>query len=142
MSRNNVFVLDASALIALILQEPGYRVVQGIFEHGEVKATPIAVAETLDVVRHKRGKPSQEVFDSLIGLGLEIVDLNSKDVLEIDFIQRQGEIAAQKLGLTRQLSMADAACLALGYRLNVRVVFSDSFWEKMDLHGIQLLSFR
>ena len=70
------------------------------------------------------------------------MDLNSKDVLEIDFIQKQGEIAAQKLGLTRQLSMADAACLALGYRLNARVVFSDSFWEKMDLHGIELVSFR
>lgn len=142
LTENKRFVLDASALIALILEERGYKVVQGIFEKGEVLATPIAVAETLGIMRIKRGKPAQEVFDGLVGLGLEIVDLIPKDALEIAFIQKQGDLAAQAMGISRQLSMADASCLALGFRLGARVIYSDSFWEKMNLPGIQLVAFR
>ncbi len=142
MDQNNRFVLDASALIALILQEPGYKVVQGIFENGEALATPIAVAETLGIVRLKRGKPAREVFDGLIGYGLAIVNLIPEDALEIAFIQSQGDIAAQALGTTRKLSMADASCLAVGYRLDLPVIYSDSFWSELKLPRIQLIAFR
>ena len=140
--QNNRFVLDASALLALILQEPGQKVVQGIFDNGQALATPIAVAETLGIVRLKRGKPAQEVFDGLIGFGLTIVNLVPEDALEIAFIQSQGDIAAQSMGTTRKLSMADAACLALGYRLGAPVIYSDSFWSQLKLPGIRLIAFR
>ena len=90
----------------------------------------------------KKGKAPQEVFDALVGLGLDIVELIPDDALEIALIQRQGEIASQKMGTPRQLSMADAVSLAVGFRLNAIVVYSDSFWEKLSLPGIQLISFR
>jgi PIN domain nuclease of toxin-antitoxin system len=142
VAQNNRFLLDASALIALVLAERGSKIIETIFEKGEVFATPIAVAESIGVIRLKRGKSPQEVFDSLVGLGLFIVELTAADVLEIDFIQRQGEAAAQALGKPRQLSMADAACLAVGFRLQATVIYSDSFWEKMSLPGIDIIAFR
>ena len=142
LTENKRFVVDASALIALILEERGYKIVQTIFEKGEAFTTPLAVAETLGIIRIKRGKSARELFDGLIGLGLNIVDLIPEDALEIAYIQSQAAKLSDKNGSPQHLSMADAACLALGFRLNVPVIYSDSLWERIELPGIKLTSFR
>lgn len=136
------YVLDASALIAIIAKEGGWKTVNKILATGNAVATPIALAETFQVAKRKFGFRSDEVRSALVGLGLGIEDIVDVDADEIAFIQERASIAAAKIGANRQLSMADAACLALGKRLGARVIFSDSFWEIIDLAGIKVLPFR
>lgn len=136
------YVLDASALIAIIAKEGGWKTVNKILETGNSVATPIALAETFQVARRKYGFSSDEVRSALFGLGLGIEAIVDEDAEEIAFIQERAEIASARIGANRKLSMADAACLALGKRLSARVIFSDSFWEIIDLAGIEVLPFR
>ena len=111
-------------------------------ETGRAVTTPIAIAEVFQVSKHKFGVKAEEVRNALVGLGLRIEALVDEDADEIAFIQERAEIAAAKIRAKRQLSMADAACLALGKRLGASVIFSDFFWEIIDLAGIKVLPFR
>ena len=142
MKKENLFVLDASALIAIIGQEVGWRIVDRVLETGRGISTPIALVEAFGSARRKRGMNRGEVSTMLTGLGLRIEPLIEQDADEIDIILERAELAAARLGSPRQLSIADAACLALGRRLDAKVVFSDSFWEIIDLPGIQITPFR
>lgn len=139
---NNGYVLDASALIAIIAKEGGWKTVNKILATGNAVATPIALAEVFQVAKRKYGFRSDEVRSALVGLGLRIENIVDEDADEIAFIQERAEVAAARIGASRKLSMADAACLALGKRLSARVIFSDSFWEIIDLAGIEVLPFR
>ena len=85
---------------------------------------------------------SDEVRNALVGLSLKIEEIVADDADEIAFILERAEIASAKIGSKRALSMADAVALALGKRLGATVIFSDSFWEIIDLAGIKVLPFR
>lgn len=139
---NEGFVLDASALIAIIAQESGWKTVAKILETGKAVTTPIALAEVFHVARRKFGVTSDEVRNALVGLSLKIEEIVADDADEIAFILERAEIASAKIGSKRALSMADAVALALGKRLGATVIFSDSFWEIIDLAGIKVLPFR
>lgn len=142
MAKNQLFVLDASALIALVCQERGWNVINAILASGNAVATPIAIAEAFGSLRRKKSMKSQRVLDDLLALGLEIVELLPEDAREMDFIQERADLAAAKIKSPKQLSIADAACMAVGDRLNATVVFSDNFWNIVDLPGIEIQAFR
>lgn len=142
MERDGFFVLDASALVAIVGRELGWPIVEKVLKTGRAIATPIALAEVFSVTRRKFGMNRSEVFALLTGLGLSIEPLIEQDAEEIDFILEKANQAAKQSGGSRQLSIADAACLAVGRRLDAKVVFSDSYWERIDLPGIQITPFR
>lgn len=142
MERDDCFILDASALIAIVGREIGWPIVEKVLKTGQAIATPIALAEVFNSTRRKFGMNRSEVFALLAGLGLSIEPLIEQDAEEIDFILEKADQAAKRIGNSRQLSIADAACLAVGRRLDAKVVFSDSFWEIIDLPGIQITPFR
>ena len=46
-------MLDASAMVAVLIQEPGHDVVERILESGRAATTPLAMTEALNVCRRK-----------------------------------------------------------------------------------------
>lgn len=136
-----VAVLDASALCALVLKELGHEVIERIVAAGVVSST-INLAETLTVCRRQgHRQPSEDLLADLSALGIEMSPVIDQDCLEIaNLLRRSDELRDrdQRLG---SLSIADATCIALGRRLELPVVASDSRWELLEV-GVDVLPFR
>jgi ribonuclease VapC len=120
------WVLDASALLALLNREPGSDRVMA--------ALPDAVMLSInfsEVVAKlaKEGREASEIRFYLDSLGLEIVDFNQPLAYRTGFL----------LPLTKTigLSLGDQACLALAESLGVPALTSDRAWATLNL-GIQV----
>lgn len=141
MVRNTL--LDASALIALILRERGWKVIDSLAETGMAMTTSIALLETFEVCRLKKTGLTQDEIRSLIILkGISIVSVEEEDAIEGGFIYRIVSEHNEKGGIRVQVSLGDVSLLAAGKRLEAVVVFSDNQWELIDLPGIEISPFR
>lgn len=122
----NRSVLDASALLAYLNDEPGADVVEkalaagsaiGTVNWAEVlsKAMETGIApETLATELEKRG---------ILGNTLDVLPLTIEDSMEI----------ARLRPLTKSfgLSRGDKACLALGKRLRIPILTADRIWAEV-----------
>lgn len=120
------WVLDASALLALLNREPGSDRVMA--------ALPDAVMLSInfsEVVAKltKEGREASEIRFYLDSLGLKIVDFNQSLAYRTGFL----------LPLTKTigLSLGDRACLALAESLGIPALTSDRAWATLNL-GIQV----
>lgn len=109
-------VLDASALLAWLFDEPGGESVAEILP--EVRICSLNWSEVLQK-SFARGADVAGLRSELEALGLMIVPFDVTDA----------EQAARLWEKVRHLSLADRACLALGVRLGVTVWTADRNWE-------------
>lgn len=122
-------VLDASALLAILNQEPGYerwvdRVASAVI--GAVNLSEV-IAKLADV-----GMPEPEIQQAVKPLGLEV----------IPFDERQAWTAGMLRPVTRPsgLSFADRACLALALQMKLPALAADRNWKRLRIGvRIQLL---
>ena len=119
-------VLDASALLALLLGEEGADRVKPHLAGGCVSA--VNYSEVLTRATHLCGS-----FDE----AKRRVDRHNWTVVGFD--AAQAALAASLLPLTRPLglSLGDRVCLALGLSLGSTVVTADRAWGSLDL-GIRI----
>lgn len=115
-------VLDSSAVLALILGEPGADRVNRIVANSLISA--VNLSEIVSKLC-ERGN-SIEVVSEMIGA----LYLNSED-----FDEQQAYVAGSLRAATRPLglSFGDRACLALALRENAIVVTADKAWQKLSL---------
>ncbi len=113
-------VLDASALLALVLAESGESVVRARGENGLISA--VNYSETL-------AKLAERGFDDV--LGQRMLDLLDLEIVPFD--QEQALAAARWRAKTRALglSFADRACLALAKTRSVSVLTADRQWQTL-----------
>ncbi|HYN41987.1 MAG TPA: type II toxin-antitoxin system VapC family toxin [Thermoanaerobaculia bacterium] len=112
-------VLDASAILVLINDEPGAAAVAEALEDAVVSAVNLSevVAKLLDA-----GMPRDEAEDTLGGLGLEVLPFNEAAAWSA---------AALRTGTKKAgLSLGDRACLALARELGLPALTSDTAWAK------------
>ena len=141
MSR--ISLLDASALVALILREPGWKTIDAIAESGLALTTPIALAETFEICWQKKTGISQDEIRKLLDLkNLQIVPVVEEDGAEAGYIYKKAADHNSKSKVKIRVSLADVILLAVGKRLDAIVVFSDNAWELIDLPGIEIRPFR
>jgi len=119
-------VLDASALLAYLQNEPGAALVDKV-----LNKSVISTVNWAEVVQKSlsRGVDLEGLREDLEAIGLRI----------LPFTVSQAEIAG-KLWLTTRalgLSLGDRACLALGLELCVPVVTTDKIWQKLEL-GLEI----
>lgn len=114
-------VLDSSALLALILEEPGAQFVGML---AESHASAVTLTETIEVLTRKG-----DSFEAARARMLRIVTTVEP------FDRRQGEIAALLLTRHRRagLGLGDAACLALAIDLQAEVLTADRIWATLGL---------
>jgi ribonuclease VapC len=119
----NKAVLDASAILAIIHQEPGYeKLTPNLLARSVVSAVNVAEVQS-KLVSH--GWPPEEAWEDATSPVQEIVPFDA------DHARIAGDLAAQ----TRQLglSLGDRACLALGLALKAPVYTSEKVWKTLRL---------
>ena len=117
------YVLDASALLALLNQEQGSERVASCIANGAVIST-VNLSEVVAKLSDA-GVPEEVIREALSVLGIVIVDFDT--VLAYD--------AGLLRPLTRQvgLSLGDRACFALARRFELPAVTTDKVWETLSL---------
>ena len=122
-------VLDASALLAYLRDEPGADRVDGLLVDARMASVNWAevVQKSLSA-----GVNVDGMLEDLQALGMRIEP----------FLPVDGERAGRLWPLTRRqgLSLGDRACLSLGLRLSLTVVTCDRAWAQLPIElEIQLL---
>lgn len=129
-------MLDASAFLAYLRDEPGAEIVENALIDGcyisiinwvEVLSKVVDLGESPDeIIKRLRD-------EGLLENSLEIIACNEEDAITI----------AKFRPLTKSagLSLGDRACLALGKRLNLPVLTADKVWNSLSL-GITITLIR
>jgi PIN domain nuclease of toxin-antitoxin system len=127
---DNAAVADASAILALLKQEP----------FGKLDPRRLFGA-TISAVN------LSEVLERLCSGGLGAADAD-KAIAELnlrvaDFDEAQARVAAYLRPRTRQagLSLGDRACLALAISLGCPVITADRVWASLDV-GVEIVVIR
>lgn len=121
-------VLDASALLAYLRDEPGKLAVEATLAAGAIISV-VNYAEVLSRLSDS-GVDVANANRRLRDLGLLGGLLGIEPLLEEDAV----EIARLRVVTRAQgLSLGDRACLATGLRLNRTVLTADRVWARLDL---------
>ena len=119
-------VIDASALLALLQDEPG--------SDGVAEALPEAIISAVNVSEVvaklcDKGFESDEARETIELLPLNVIDFDLAQAVETGLLR----------GPTRALglSLADRACLALAARSESKALTADRAWAKVDV-GIDI----
>jgi PIN domain nuclease of toxin-antitoxin system len=125
-------VLDASALLAYLGDEPGADVVAGAVAGGAAIST-VNLAEALSTAA-ARGVDAEALVAELTASGLLEGAITVEPFTTADAIE-----AGRLRPLTRAagLSLGDRACLALGQRLSTAVLTADTGWDRLAL-GVEV----
>lgn len=115
-------VLDASALLAYLQEEPGGEAIEGALVEAVMSSVNWAEVVQKSVAA---GVVVEGMREDLEVLGLEIAPFTPED----------GEMAGRLWLQTRQggLSLGDRACLSVGIRLAVPVLTCDRNWATLGL---------
>ncbi len=119
-------LLDASALLALLNDEPGQERVAAVLPGARIIAVNLAeaAAKLLDY-----GVPPRSTRTSLAEIGIAIEPFSAEMAWEAALLRS----ATRTLGL----SLGDRACLAGGRVLGLPVLTADRAWAELDL-GIEI----
>lgn len=119
-------VLDASALLALMNDEPGAITVRETLPEAVISAVNLAevVSKLVD-----RGMPEAQIFN----------DLGELSLSDVPFDVQQAYATGLLRAATRSwgLSLGDRACLSLALQLPSPVITTDRAWAELDL-GVEV----
>lgn len=124
---NEEIILDASAVLALLNEEPGHEQVAKLLE-GALIST-VNFSEVITVLS-----------DANIPLN-EAEEMTSAIISEIiPFDQKQAMLAASLRKTTRPygLSFGDRACIALAKTRKSLVLTADKIWGKLHIEGVKI----
>lgn len=121
-------VLDSSAILAVILEEPGAQRVEAHLPGGRVSA--VNVGEVVAKLRDL-GMPEPTANEVMVGLQLDVHAHDMRAALAAGHLRPQTRAAG--------LSLGDRACLALARALGLPTVTSDRSWLAIaDEIGVQV----
>jgi PIN domain nuclease of toxin-antitoxin system len=122
-------VLDSSALLALLLGEPGSETVKAVLPGALLSA--VNLAEVISKLC-ERGMPADEARAAIEATGVRIVDF------DIDQACLSGEL--RPVTRSAGLSLGDRACLALARLRQLPAMTADTPWR--DLKGFEVIFIR
>ena len=116
------YVLDASALLAVLFGEPGAERVEAVLPVAIISAANWSevVAKLID-----KGLPVEEALS----------DLGQLDITVVPVSREHAELAGTLRATTRSagLSLGDRLSLALGIQSNATVLTSDRAWGRLEV---------
>ena len=130
-TRPSSCVLDASALLALLHDEPGAEAVEPLLDEAVISSVNWS-----------------EVAQKSLGRGVELAglrgDLEALGLRIVPFVVEDAEAAAVLRAHTVNLglSLADRACLALAGRLGVPALTTDRTWAQLEIETVSVRSVR
>lgn len=121
-------LLDASALLAVLFEEPGADEVVFALRCGAVMSA-VNVAEVAARLHRDRWS-AEDVARMVKDVGIEVVPFDSDAALLSGWYHRD----TAELGL----SLGDRACLATAATLGLPVLTADREWGKLSLRGVRV----
>jgi PIN domain nuclease of toxin-antitoxin system len=115
-------VLDASAVLALLNQEPGSETISQFLDRAAISA--VNFSEVIAKLA-EAGVPQVAAVQILDSLSLEVTAFDQAQAIEAGMLRP----ITKSLGL----SLGDRACLALGLALNQPVVTTDRQWANLNI---------
>lgn len=115
-------VLDASALIAFLLDEPGEKVVSAVIDNFFISS--VNFAEVISKFS-ERGMSHSEAKKMLAVFVNNVIDFDTSQAFKAGELRRN----TKHLGL----SLGDRACLALATTLNLTAYTCDESWRSTGL---------
>ena len=119
-------VLDSSALLALLNDEPGADVVAGLLRNSAMSTVNIS---EVTAKLAEAGIRERDIRMAVGGLVLDIVPFDAEQAVEAGMLRRATRAAG--------LSLGDRACLGLAKRLGVPAATADLAWRRVDT-GVEL----
>lgn len=116
------YVLDSSAVLAVIFEEPGAENVYPILERASISAVNLSEVVTKLV---EREGTDEDISADLNDLKLNVVSFESDQAVTAGLLRRTTRV--------RGLSFGDRACLALAAAEQATVVTTDRAWAELDL---------
>ena len=129
----NRWVLDASALLALLNREPGHGRVADVLVEGAMMST----ANLSEVVAKlaDSGLTEAEICEAIDPLGIDYAAFDEEGALLVGMLRA----TSQEVGL----SLGDRACVALGNLSGLPVLTSELAWNDLDLDsGVEIVMLR
>lgn len=123
------YVLDASALLCVMLGEPGADAIEALMPEALIGA--VNLSEVVAKLQ-EQGVPDSLIDESLDDLGLTVIPFDA------DLAMRAGKLRA----MTRRsgLSLGDRACLALAMTTGATALTTDRAWAGLSLDvGVQVV---
>jgi ribonuclease VapC len=114
-------VLDASAVLVLLLDESGADVVAEAVPDSALSA--VDLAEVLSKLGD-RGVDTSGLVDHLAAAGVRVEPMTEQDAAEVARLRR--------LDTRKVLSLGDRCCLALARRLSSSVLSAGRAWSALD----------
>lgn len=124
---SDMVVLDASALLALIQNEPGAEVIRPLLKRAVMST--INVAEVLTALHRVEIQPK----DAIVG----VCDI-LQEITPFDIDQAQFTAELQPFVRHKGLSLGDRACIALGQKLQAPIYTADKIWGELQLDNITI----
>lgn len=115
-------VLDASALLALVHNEPGAATVEGFLPRGGLVMSTVNFSEAVGKIA-ECGKDAEVFSRYFRALGISLIDLTEG----IAFDAGQLKLRTRAFGL----SLGDRVCLALARDMGLPALTTDSAWERV-----------
>jgi PIN domain nuclease of toxin-antitoxin system len=115
-------VLDASALLAVMLEEPGAEKVREMLPGAIVGA--VNLAEVVAKLQ-ERGAPDENIDRNIARLDLSVIPFDAAHAMAC------GKLRAPTRGFG--LSLGDRACLALAMERGLPAVTTDRAWAALDV---------
>ena len=123
------FVLDASALLALIQLEKGAERITQALEQGECIVSAVNLSEALAKLV-TAGLPEDQAEAVVLGIPAEVVPCDERIALQA------GRLAI--MGKPLGLSLGDRVCLATGLVHGGTVLTTEQGWRKVSLEGMEI----
>lgn len=118
---NKKIVLDASAILALIQEEPGAEVIKPLLSQSMMST--VNVAETLTSLQKVDIGPEE---------GIEYMSLLINEIVNFDLDQALEVAILYPKTKHKGLSLGDRACLALGKKYHATLYTADKAWKNID----------
>lgn len=116
------YVLDASALLALINKEAGHELVSDVVAHSVMSTVNVAEAVTVLQNHGIDNSTARNFIADILG-----------QILPFEEDQAFTAAALNKLTSKFGLSLGDRACLSVAHHLKLPVLSADKLWSKLNI---------
>jgi ribonuclease VapC len=123
----NKVILDASALLALVKNEPGTDKVEKLL--GSIIMSCVNVSEVATVL-FKVDMSLEDFKESILPLVSTILPFDEEQALMTASLQKKTK--------SKGLSLGDRACLALGITKQLPIYTDDRIWTELDLENVDI----
>ena len=118
-SKNSKFILDTSAIIAVLKKEKGYKVIEEII--GSSCISSVNLSELVSVLVRLKVSEVDELITDLVP---DVIDFDEKIAIEA------GKLS--KITKDYGLSLGDRACISTGIYYGMKIYTTDKVWASIN----------